>query len=56
MALDAIRTRLALTATVAVAGVLLSTTFDQTLGGLVTVAGVAALIFTLHRFGRTGPG
>jgi hypothetical protein len=55
MALEAIRTRLAITATAAVVGVVLSTTFDQTLGGFVTVAGVAALVFTLHRFGRTGP-
>jgi hypothetical protein len=55
MALDAIRRRLAWTATVAVAGVALSTTVDQTLGGVVTVGGVAALILSLHRFGRTGP-
>ena len=55
MALAAIRKRLAITATVALAGVVLSTTFDQTLGGLVTVGGVVALVITLHRFGRTGP-
>lgn len=55
MALDAIRMRLAVTSTVALAGIVLSTSFDQTLGGLITVGGVVALVLTLHRFGRTGP-
>ena len=55
MAVDALRTRLAVTATATVAGIMISTSIDQTLGGFVTVAGVVALIATLHRFGRTGP-
>ncbi|HEX4335987.1 MAG TPA: hypothetical protein VH062_08750 [Polyangiaceae bacterium] len=54
MAIDALRTRLAVTATAALVGVVLSTAFDQTLGGFVTVASVIALVATLHRFGRTG--
>ena len=55
MALELIRKRLAFTATIVLAGIVLSTAFDQTLGGLVTVGGVVALILTLHKFGRTGP-
>jgi hypothetical protein len=55
MAVEALRKRLALTATAAVAGIVVSTSFDETLGGLLTVGSIVALIFTLHRFGRTGP-
>ncbi|HEX3597867.1 MAG TPA: hypothetical protein VHU80_22315 [Polyangiaceae bacterium] len=54
MAVDALRTRLAVTATAAVVGIVLSTAVDQTLGGFVTVVAVVALVATLHRFGRTG--
>jgi hypothetical protein len=50
-----IRNRLAVSATVTVAGVALSTAVDQSLGGYVTVFGIVMLIFSLHRFGRTGP-
>jgi hypothetical protein len=52
----AARRRLAVSATVAVIGIALSAVVDQTLGGWVTVAGIAALLQGLHRFGRTGPG
>jgi hypothetical protein len=54
MAIDSLRARLAVTATAVVAGIVLSTAVDQTLGGFVTVAATIALIATLHRFGRTG--
>lgn len=56
MALDALRTRLLVTAATTVGGIVLSTAVDQTLGGFVTVASIVALVATLHRFGRTGPG
>jgi hypothetical protein len=53
--LGRIRTRLALSATAALTGIAMSVAMDPALGGWVTVAGVASLIFSLHRFGRTGP-
>jgi len=56
MAVDALRTRLLATATATVVGIVLSTAVDQTLGGFVTVGALVALIATVHRFGRTGPG
>ena len=56
MAVDALRTRLLVTAAATAVGIVLSTTVDQTLGGFVTVASLVALIATVHRFGRTGPG
>jgi hypothetical protein len=54
-AIELIRKRLAVTASVVLVGIVLSTAVDQTLGGLVTTGGVVALILTLHKFGRTGP-
>jgi hypothetical protein len=53
--LAAIRRRLALSATAALAGIAASVAMDPALGGWITVAAVASLIFSLHRFGRTGP-
>ena len=49
------RTRLGLSATAALVGIALSTSVDPTLGGWLTVASVAALVASLHQFGRTGP-
>src|SRR5258706_1009440 len=53
--LAGLRKRLAVTAAAVALGIALSTSVDQTLGGWITVGGVAALVLTLHRFGRTGP-
>lgn len=55
MAVSALRTRLLVTSAATVAGIVLSTAVDQTLGGFVTVASIVALVATLHQFGRTGP-
>jgi hypothetical protein len=49
------RTRLAVSATAALVGIVLSTSVDPTLGGWLTVSAVAMLVASLHQFGRTGP-
>ena len=54
-ALDPIRLRLAIYATSTLVGIALSVLSDQTLGALVTVSSVTMLIWTLHKFGRSGP-
>ena len=50
-----LRRRLAIAATTAAAGVAVSTSVDPTLGGWLTVTAIVALVWTVHRFGRTGP-
>jgi len=50
------RRRIAASATVVVLGIALSVVTEKTaLAGAVTVAAIAALIWSLHRYGRTGP-
>ncbi len=53
---DEIRRRIAISATVTVVGIALSTASESVVGGLVTVCGVVALIWNVHRLGRAGPG
>jgi len=49
------RTRLAVYAAVTLFGILLSIMSDSTLGGIVTIGALVMLIWTLHKFGRSGP-
>lgn len=49
------RTLLALGATTVLVGIAAAFTSDPLIGGVVTVASLALLIFGLHRFGRSGP-
>jgi hypothetical protein len=49
------RSRMAKSATAALVGIALSTAVDPSLGGWVTVGSIGMLIWSLHRFGRTGP-
>ncbi len=48
------RRRIAASATAAVAGIAISVVGYETLGGYVTVFAVVALIWSVHRYGRTG--
>jgi len=48
------RTRLAGYAAATLVGIGLSVLTDQTLGAVVTVGSLVMLIWTLHRFGRSG--
>lgn len=50
------RKRMAVGATVALAGIAVSVGAESSLGAWLTVAGVVLLIYSLHEFGRTGPG
>ena len=50
-----LRRRLATCATFAAGGIAASVIVDPDLGGWITVTAIVALIWTLHRFGRTGP-
>jgi hypothetical protein len=52
---DRLRARLALYAATTLVGIGLSVLYDETLGAVVTVGSMVLLIWTLHRFGRTGP-
>jgi hypothetical protein len=54
-ALDPTRLRLAIYASTTLVGIVLSVASDQTIGAVVTVGSVTMLIWTLHKFGRTGP-
>jgi hypothetical protein len=49
------RSRIAKSATAVLVGIVLSTAVDPSIGGWVTVGSVGMLIWSLHRFGRTGP-
>jgi hypothetical protein len=50
-----LRTRLALFAASTLVGIGLSVLWSEALGSVVTVGSLVLLIWTLHRFGRTGP-
>lgn len=52
---DRTRKRLAIYAAATLVGIALSVMSDQTLGGVVTVGSATMLIWTLHKFGRSGP-
>ena len=49
-----LRRRLRTSATAVLLGILTSTAIDATLGGWITIPSLAYLLWTLHRFGRTG--
>jgi hypothetical protein len=49
------RTLIASAATIALIGIALSASGNSTIGAWVTLAGLIAVIWGLHRFGRTGP-
>lgn len=49
------RARLAAYAALTLVGIALSILSDSTLGGVVTAGALVMLIWTLHRFGRSGP-
>jgi hypothetical protein len=50
-----VRRRLAMSATATLAGIACSTVGDPAVGAWVTTLSAAALVWNLHRFGRTGP-
>jgi hypothetical protein len=54
-AVETIRRRLALYAATTLVGIVWSVVADSTVGGVITLGSLTMLIWTLHRFGRTGP-
>jgi hypothetical protein len=52
---DERRTFIGVSATLALIGIALSTVDAQTIGGWLAVGALVVLIWSLHRFGRTGP-
>lgn len=52
---DERRTLIGVSATLALVGIALSTVDAQAIGGWLAVGSLVVLVWSLHRFGRTGP-